>query len=104
MKLSKFIAVTACLSCMNFSSVAATVTVTSTADSGPGSLRSAIAAASAGDTIDFAIAGPAIILTSGELAVNLDLTIQGPGAGALALSGNHSSRVFNINGNVTISD
>ena len=104
MKLSKFFAAVACFSCMSFSSRAATVTVTTTADSGAGSLRSAIAAASAGDTIDFAVAGPAIILTSGELVINQDLTIQGPGAANLAISGNHSSRVFNLNGTVTISD
>jgi hypothetical protein len=104
MKSSNFIAMVACFSCMNFSSVAATLTVTTTADSGAGSLRSAIAAAGAGDTIDFAVAGPAIILTSGELVINQDLTIQGPGAGNLAISGNHGSRVFNLNGTVTISD
>ena len=46
---------------------AATLTVTTTADSGPGSLRAAIAAASDGDTIQFdaALNGQTITLTSG---------------------------------------
>lgn len=45
---------------------AGTITVTSTADSGPGSLRAALAGAASGDTINFAVTGT-ITLTSGEL-------------------------------------
>ena len=37
--------------------LAATITVTNVADSGPGSLRQAIASAATGDTIDFAVNG-----------------------------------------------
>src|SRR5205823_2671604 len=33
-----------------------------------------------------------------ELAIGKDLTIQGPGAGLLAISGNNASRVFDITG------
>src|SRR5258707_9240171 len=52
--------------------VRATLIVTTTADSGPGSLRSAIAASSDGDTIQFdpALNGQAISLTSGELVID----------------------------------
>ena len=53
---------------------ATTRTVTNLADSGAGSLRATIAAATDGDTINFAVSG-AITLTSGELLINHDLTI-----------------------------
>src|SRR6185436_6417422 len=59
-------------------------TVTSTAEEGAGSLREAIADALPGDTIDFAVNGP-ITLTSGELVIDKDLTIQGPGSGTLLI-------------------
>jgi hypothetical protein len=71
-----------------------TLTVTNTNDSGPGSLRAAIAGAFTGDTINFSLALPATItLTSGELLINQDLTISGPGASTLVISGNNSSQL-----------
>lgn len=76
-----------------WSARAGTNTVTTLADSGTGSLRQAIAEAAAGDTIVFAITGT-ITLTSGELVVADSLTILGPGASDLAVSGNGVSRVF----------
>jgi len=85
---------------------AATITVTTTADSGPGSLRQAIQAAAPGDTINFSVTG-AITLTSGELFIGKNLTLQGPGATSLAISGDDASRVVRIYGSettVTISD
>lgn len=88
---------------------AARLTVTSTADDGaPGTLRQAIASAAPGDTIQFDLSGcPCTIkLTAGELTINKHLTISGPGAHLLAISGNHASRVFSIpsgNFNVAIS-
>jgi len=80
-----------------------TVTVTNTLDSGPGSLRNAIASAASGDTINFSVAGT-ITLTaaSGELLINENLTISGPGASSLAISGNNSSRVFEIGSGFTV--
>jgi hypothetical protein len=85
-----------------------TLTVTSSADSGPGSLRAEIAAASSGDTITFAssLFGQTITLTSGQLDITQSLTIKGPGTGKLAISGDGLSRVFEIDGaatNVTLS-
>lgn len=70
--------------------VPSTLTVTSAADSGPGSLRAEITAANNKDTIVFApsLNGQTITLTSGELDITKNLTIQGPGAGQLAISGN----------------
>ena len=55
----------------------ATLTVTSLADGGPGTLRQRIAAAASGDTINFKVTGT-IVLTSGQLTVNKNLNIVGP--------------------------
>jgi hypothetical protein len=105
--------------------VPSTLTVTNNLDSGAGSLRAEIAAANPGDTINFApsLDGQTITLTSGQLVLNHSLTIDGPGAGQLAISGGltwrqlgrvrqpepfvgNSSRVFEVIGagtNVTLS-
>jgi hypothetical protein len=80
-----------------------TFTVLNLNDSGPGSLRDAVGAANAilgADTIVFApgLTGT-IHLTSGELLITDSLTIKGPGAGRLAVSGKSSdrdSRVFEV--------
>src|SRR2546421_145197 len=74
-------------------------------DSGAGSLRDAIINACSGDTISFDTSAghvmSPITLTSGELLIDKSLTIQGPGAGTLTISGNNSSRVFEISLNQT---
>lgn len=85
---------------------AGTITVANLNDSGPGSLRQAIADAVLGDEIQFAdgVTG-SIALTTGELLIEKGLTITGPGAEALTISGEHNSRLFNIStpgGDVTI--
>src|SRR5437016_10316356 len=66
------------------SNSASAATVTTTADSGPGSLRGAIAAAAAGETIDFAVTGT-LSLTNGSLLITNDLILRGPGPGSLVL-------------------
>jgi hypothetical protein len=72
---------------------AVTLTVTSTADVGAGTLRQAIADAASGDTINFSLpAGSVIGLLSGSLVINKNLTINGPGAQLL--------HVRNINPNI----
>ena len=87
---------------------AGTITVTSNADSGTGTLRRAINTASNGDVINFAVTGT-IILTSDELLVDQNVTIQGPGARDLKVvrssaAGTPDFRIFEITApNVTIS-
>lgn len=60
-------------------------------DEGEGSLRQAILSACVGDTITFdsSVSG-SIALTSGELEIEKDLTIQGPGANKLSVNANSS--------------
>src|SRR6266705_625 len=77
------------------------ITVTNTNDSGPGSLRQALADANDGDTINFAVTGT-IVLTTGELMVNDSITISGPGAANLAVNANAMSRVFHIGSGRTV--
>jgi hypothetical protein len=95
-----------------------TLTVLNNLDSGTGSLRAEIAAASSGDTIVFSpsLGHNTINLTSGELVINKNLTIQGPGDYLLSISGGtgynafglvYGSRVFEVDGagtTVTLSD
>ncbi len=90
-----------------------TFTVSNTNDGGAGSLRQAILDAndnSGNDTINFdssVFSGPqTIILTSGELSVddNGSLTINGPGAYLLTISGNNASRVFSVSGDLILND
>jgi hypothetical protein len=72
---------------------------------GDGTLRGEIAAAQPGDTIVFAPGLQTITLFGNQLEINKSLTIQGPGAGHLAISGGGLSRVFQVDAgaNVTIS-
>lgn len=83
-----------------------TYTVTTTADSGPGSLRQAILDANANsgtDTIDFALSTPAVIVLAGTLPdITDDVIIDGPGADQLAVDGNDQHQVFYITSGVTL--
>jgi beta-glucanase (GH16 family) len=75
------------------------VTVTSTADSGVGSLRRALNSVCAGGTVTFsdALAGETITLLSGPLTLGKNVTIDGSAAPGLAISGNNVDRVFVVN-------
>ena len=87
--------------------------VTTNADSGAGSLRNAIQDACAGSTITFDMTPGHVVspitLTSAELVISKNLTIQGPGANLLTVQrstaiGTPIFRVFNIgSATVTIS-
>jgi len=80
------------------------IVVTNTDDSGPGSLRDALAAAVDGDIIDATGISGTILLTSGELQITHAITINGPGAGSLSIDGNATFRVFdNLTSGVSIS-
>jgi uncharacterized protein (TIGR03118 family) len=88
--------------------VPSTFIVTNLLDDGSaGSLRAAINQANAApdpDTISFApgLAGTvALAPTRGELDITASLTIDGPGADRLTVSGNLASRIFNVSGSTT---
>src|ERR1051326_8115770 len=71
-------------------SLPSTLTVTSTADAGTGTLRDAISKANSGEKIVFALPNHSTIsLTSGSLSVTKSIVISGPGPSALTISGNH---------------
>lgn len=77
--------------------------VTSTADSGAGSLREALSLATAGETISIPTDGD-YAATSAELAVTTNVTIDGSGPN-VRIVGDGNNRVFNVTAsNVTISD
>ena len=76
------------------SAQAGTFTVTNTNDSGPGSLRDAVAQAGV-DTINFNVTGT-IVLTTGDIRIRGPLTIVGPGANSLTIDGNLNNRIFTI--------
>ena len=90
---------------------AGTLVVNSTSDHAVGpcdaadcTLREAITAAQTNDTITFAanVTGT-ITLTGGQIVINKNLTITGPGARVLEVSGNNASRIFSISGGASLS-
>jgi hypothetical protein len=80
-----------------------TRTVTSTSDSGPGSLRQMLADANPGDSIffDTSLNGQTITLLS-PIAISNAVTISGPGAANLTISGNQSVRIFEVKGSAAL--
>lgn len=73
---------------------ASTVTVSTTADSGAGSLRSALAGAVDGDTI--ILPAGRYPVTSGDLETNASVTIRGAGARRTILASDGGSRVLRV--------
>ncbi len=94
---------------MSHNVIGAQRTVNSAGDDGTtsGTLRKEISDATSGDEIIFSVTGTISLSPSlGQLSINKQLTITGPGASSLAISAAASnSRVFYIQsgGNVTIS-
>ncbi len=70
--------------------------VTSSADSGPGTLREIVNNACPGINVTFDPGVNIIQLTGGELLINKAITITGPGPDKLTISGTGNSRIFNI--------
>ncbi|MGI8641150.1 MAG: choice-of-anchor Q domain-containing protein [Pyrinomonadaceae bacterium] len=90
---------------------AATLTVTKTTDTADGvcdadcSLREAVIAANSGDVIVFSplFNSPQTIpLTGGQITINKNLTIAGPSADLLTVSGNNAGRIFYISNNAVV--
>lgn len=79
-----------------------TFTVMNLGDSGPGSLRQAVLDANALPGADVIAFSPhvrgTITLTGGEVSITDRLTLDGPGAARLAVSGNDAGRVFHVAG------
>ncbi|MBI4672177.1 MAG: CSLREA domain-containing protein [Chloroflexi bacterium] len=87
---------------------AATITVNTLTDENDGScsdedcsLRDAIQVAAAGDTINFSVTDT-ITLVLGQLTIDKNLTITGPGADWLTISGGSAVRVLMVNAGVTL--
>ena len=79
------------------------ITVANTNDSGPGSLRQALADGCAGITIDFnaSLSGQTILVTS-QLEILKNVTIDGSDlTSKITISGNNSTRVFLVASGVT---
>lgn len=84
---------------------AETFTVETTNDSGPSSLRQAVADANATaepDTIVFGLTVGDTITLSSTLTITNPLTIQGPGTQSLTVSGNNAVRPFYVAGGTTL--
>ena len=79
------------------------MTVSSNADSGPGSLRKALGRVCVGGTVHFSpeLAGQTITLTSGPYVLGKNVQIDGSEAPGLTLSGNQADRVVVINAGTT---
>jgi hypothetical protein len=88
----------------NADASAAPITVSSTSDAGPGSLRQAILDAGPGDSI--VVPAGTYTLTTGELTIAKSLTITGSGAAGTIIQAGDRSRVLHTGGgpavNVTI--
>src|SRR3974377_560605 len=73
--------------------------------SGPGSLRQVASVVPGGGTVTFAtnLSGQTITLTSGEIAITNNLTIDASAlANGVIIHGNHHSRIFNIGGGAAV--
>lgn len=84
--------------------VPVTLTVLNLNDSGPGSLRQAVLDAVSGDTITFTstLSGQTILLTSGQIVLDKNLTLDGSAlANGIRIDANNSSRIFMVNSGTT---
>jgi|GEM_PF-3476483 len=82
---------------------ATTRVVTTVSDSGAGSLRQVVADANPGDvvTFDSSLDGQIIAIAT-DLSIDQDLTVTGPGASNLIISGGDMTRIFTVNSGRTV--
>ena len=90
----RFCAMVALLFAVALPAFGSTITVTTTNDSGPGSLRAALASAVSGDLINFNLQYPATIVVASPLKPGHGVTILGPGPNSLAINGGDGVSVF----------
>ena len=79
--------------------------VTTSADSGPGSLRQIVDQADLGTSITFApgLSGQTILLTSGQISLNKPLGISAAALPAgITINGNGASRIFEVGTNAVV--
>jgi hypothetical protein len=80
--------------------------ITNAADSGAGSLRTVLAAMSAGSTVTFApnLSGATITLTNGVILLTNSITIDASALpGGITVSGNNASGIFSVGAGATVS-
>jgi predicted outer membrane repeat protein len=82
---------------------AAPATVTSCNDSGPGTLRQAVLKATSHEVVTFATSPSCHTITlASTIDIAHDLTIDGPGPGSMAVSGNDAVGVFHVESGATV--
>jgi hypothetical protein len=80
-----------------------TITVTNTASFGPGTLDDAIGNANDGDTIVFDVPLPAtIVIQEGPEELSSAVTIAGPGADKLTVSGDGTNQIFFVDDDTAV--
>lgn len=81
-----------------------TLCVTNTNDTGPGSLRTALVSATAGDTLKFApnMIDSTIALSSGPLLVNQNISIIQPITNIVKILGDSSFNIFTIGNDISV--
>lgn len=100
MKIAHLLPLLACIATTR----AATLNVTTTADTGAGSLRAQIAAAASGDTVAISATGTISLTTGAITFTGKNLIISGPGANSLTLTTGATTRALSIvNSQCTIS-
>src|SRR4249919_1598362 len=77
---------------------AAELTVLNLNADGAGSLHDVAEAAGNGDVIVFQAGLTGTITLNDDIDIDTSVTVQGPGAGVVTVSGNNASRIFTIDG------
>ncbi len=88
-----------------FGAAGVSLQVTSVADDGPGTLRRVLRDAGAGAVVTFAtnLAGRTLLLTSGQLRVERNVTVDASSlAGGVRIDGNRAGRVFYVGTNTVV--